>query len=91
MSKKNEHGKEHGEVRYIIYVDWPVDAPPPRMRDMFELFEETGVKLDTKFEPVKIAINKSGSATYLIKAKANDAARKAASHLRGIKFNLENL
>lgn len=40
---KNKVSKK--KQRYLIYVDWPQEAPPPRMRDIKELFDDTGVSI----------------------------------------------
>lgn len=78
MSKKESSKKNH----YNIYVDWPVDAPPPHMREMKALFEDTGVIIES--DPVEIRRD-----LYMIRGAASDDSRKKASQIRGIKFKQE--
>lgn len=75
---KNKVSKK--KQRYLIYVDWPQEAPPPRMRDIKELFDDTGVSIPEQdfqlLQPGK----------YVICGLADDAGKKAGSQLPGVKM-----
>jgi len=81
---KNTKKEGNKKTNYLIHVEWPKDAPPPRFRDFRELFEGTGLRLDENYSPVRVNDGK-----YAIRGAADDWTKKEASQLRGVKFFIE--
>lgn len=73
--------KSSKKLNYKFRFDWPDGAPPPKMRDLFQLFEGTGVWINEDE-----MIRQVGPRHYEVVGSANENGIKEAKKLRGMKI-----
>jgi len=84
MAKDKKPTKETKSLKkYQIFIDWSSDYPILTERDLREMFEGTGVILNSD----SLEFHSNRPFQYKVLAKATDEIRKAAiNQIRGIKF-----